>query len=427
MLQSWAKTTVQTDRDPNNTDEVSLYPCKCPKSPPTLTNTYTAKPQQHTSGTHQIITPQQQPKGSRNTCNPQKPRNPSEKHHCYNPSWETASENRGWHCHPQWTPMGSSYKKENCFQAIKQQNSGAKKQVMPSWILSDSSFGTPSHIIIHTGTNDLRREQERVGQLICRVAEKATETYPNTKITISTLLPRRDIHPDTIQGVNADISKGCARLPNVYLAHHPSLSIRDLYDHVHIRKDKVNVFAKTLKHIAWSRQTTSSPLKTTHLPTHLPTHRTQIQTPSRNAQSHHREWPPLDAQNWRPTHHAKFPIRTPHAPALHHHKTPQSEPDDHLWHPRPPQKHHSRQRSNTRMGPSPAANNAPSADNTPISAPLPDSRSYAQALKGQANTLEMSEIRQLLNYISAQLTAWGSTQHTNICLTMRKTKQQHYF
>ncbi len=48
-------------------------------------------------------------------------------------------------------------------------------------ILSDSSFGTPSHIIIHTGTNDLRREQERVGQLICRVAEKATETYRNTK------------------------------------------------------------------------------------------------------------------------------------------------------------------------------------------------------------------------------------------------------
>ncbi len=64
-------------------------------------------------------------------------------------------------------------------------------------IVSDSSFGTPSHIIIHTGTNDLRREQERVGQLICRVAEKATETYPNTKITIYTLLPRKDIHPDT--------------------------------------------------------------------------------------------------------------------------------------------------------------------------------------------------------------------------------------
>ncbi len=43
---------------------------------------------------------------------------------------------------------------------------------------------------------------------------------------------------------------------------------------------------------------------------------------------------------------------------------------------------------------------APSAENTLNSAPLPHSRSYAQALKGQANTLEMGEIRQLLNYIS---------------------------
>ncbi len=189
------------------------------------------------------------------------------------------------------------------------------------------------------------------------------------------------------------------------------------------------MFAKTLKDTAWGRQTTSTPLKTTH----LPTHKTQIQTPSRNAQSHHRERPPLAAQYWGPSHHAKFPIRTPHAPALHHHRTPQSAPDDHLRHPRPPQKHHSRHRTNTRMGPSPAKTSlppvhAPSADNTLISAPLPHSRSYAQALKGQANTLEMSEIRQLLNYISTQLTAWGSTQHTNICLTTRKTKQQqHYF
>ncbi len=203
-------------------------------------------------------------------------------------------------------------------------------------ILSDSSFGTPSHIIIHTGTNDLRREQERVEQMISRVAETATETYPNTKITISTLLPCRDIHPDTIQRVNADISKGFTRLPNVYLAHHPSISIRELYDHVHIRKDKVNVFAKTLKDTAWGRQTTSTPLKTTHLPTHT----IQIQTPSRNTQSHHREWPPLAAQYWGPPHHAKIHFRTPHAPALHHHRPtpvhqqkPQSVPDHHPRHP----------------------------------------------------------------------------------------------
>ncbi|XP_026095531.1 uncharacterized protein LOC113067372 [Carassius auratus] len=280
-------------------------------------------------------------------------------------------------------------------------------------ILSDSTFGTPSHIIIHTGTNDLRREQERVGQLICRVAEKATEIYPNTKITISTLLPRRDIHPDTIQRVNADISKGCARLPNVHLAHHPSITIRDLYDHVHIKKDKVNVFAKTLKDTAWGRQNTFTPLKTTQ----LRTYRTQNQTPSINLQTHHRERPPLAAQYQGPPQHAKIHIRIPHAPALHHHRStpahqqkPQFAPDHHPRHPQP-QKHHSRQRSNMRNNPTSAAAtslppaHAASGDNTPNPAPLPHSRSYAQALKGQANTLEMSEIRQLLNYISTQLTA----------------------
>ncbi len=212
--------------------------------------------------------------------------------------------------------MESSYKEKNCFQAVKQQNSGAQKQEMPSEYFLTPALAHPHTSSYHTGTNDLRREQERVGQLICRVAEKATEIYPNTKITISTLLPRRDIHPDTIQRVNADISKGCARLSNVHLAHHPSITIRDLYDHVHIRKDKVNVFAKTLKDTAWSRQTTYTPLKTAH----LPTHRTQTQTPSRNTKSHHRERPPLAAQYWGPPHHAKFPIRTPHAPTLHHHR-----------------------------------------------------------------------------------------------------------
>jgi len=126
-------------------------------------------------------------------------------------------------------------------------------------------------------------------------------------------------------------------------------------------------------------------------------------------------------------------IRTLHAPAINHHKPtpvhqqkPQSAPDDHPWHPRP-QVHHFRQRSNTRMGPSPAATSlppahVPSADNTLISAPLPHSRSYAQALKGQDKSLAMSEIRQLLNYFSAQLTTWESTPHTNICLTRRKKK-----
>ncbi len=65
-----------------------------------------------------------------------------------------------------------------------------------------------------------------------------------------------------------------------------------------------------------------------------------IPWPSRNTQSHHREWPPLAAQYWGPPHHAKIHFRTPHAPALHHHRPtpvhqqkPQSVPDHHPGHP----------------------------------------------------------------------------------------------
>lgn len=62
-------------------------------------------------------------------------------------------------------------------------------------ILSDSSFGTPSHIIIHTGTNDLRREQERVGQL--RRLQRPTPTQrspslPSYPAETSTQTPFRE-------------------------------------------------------------------------------------------------------------------------------------------------------------------------------------------------------------------------------------------
>ncbi|MGL5102322.1 MAG: hypothetical protein ACRC6N_07215, partial [Plesiomonas sp.] len=62
------------------------------------------------------------------------------------------------------------------------------------------------------------------------MAQTATKTFPTSKIIISTLLPRRDIHPATllprrdihpatIQRVNAEITRACASMANVHLAH----------------------------------------------------------------------------------------------------------------------------------------------------------------------------------------------------------------
>ena len=56
-------------------------------------------------------------------------------------------------------------------------------------LLTESTLGQPSHIIIHTGSNDLR--QERVAESVKRVAQRATQTFPSSKIIISTILPQR--------------------------------------------------------------------------------------------------------------------------------------------------------------------------------------------------------------------------------------------
>ncbi|KAG7523149.1 hypothetical protein JOB18_040438 [Solea senegalensis] len=45
-------------------------------------------------------------------------------------------------------------------------------------LLSEEHIGRPTHIIIHTGTNDLRMQQEKVATSIRAVIEKASTTFP---------------------------------------------------------------------------------------------------------------------------------------------------------------------------------------------------------------------------------------------------------
>ncbi|XP_016350301.1 uncharacterized protein LOC107695035 [Sinocyclocheilus anshuiensis] len=126
-------------------------------------------------------------------------------------------------------------------------------------LLTESQLGHPSHIIIHTGTNDLRSQQDRVSDSLRAVVEKARHTFPNSKIILSTLLQRKDFHPNTISKINANISRHCALVPNVYLAHHPDLDTDFLYDHVHLYKNLVHILAKRLKDVTLNRTNQTSP------------------------------------------------------------------------------------------------------------------------------------------------------------------------
>ena len=126
--------------------------------------------------------------------------------------------------------------------------------------LTEEKLGAPSHIIIHTGTNNLRTQSgEQVAESVKKVVEKATSTFPGKKIIISALLPRKDDNSDVIPSINALISRVCAMKQNVYFAHHPTLDRDSLWDEVHLRKAAVPAFAKKLKDVALERNAARQP------------------------------------------------------------------------------------------------------------------------------------------------------------------------
>ncbi|XP_039462410.1 uncharacterized protein LOC120436091 [Oreochromis aureus] len=120
-------------------------------------------------------------------------------------------------------------------------------------LLSEEHLGTPTHIIIHTGSSQLRREQDRLSESLKGVIEKASNTFPNSRVVMSALLPMKYMHTDTINKINIKLEKECEKLPNVHFAKHSELDVTSLYDDIHLSKHKVHIFAQKLKDLALDR------------------------------------------------------------------------------------------------------------------------------------------------------------------------------
>ncbi|XP_030253411.1 uncharacterized protein LOC115569568 [Sparus aurata] len=108
------------------------------------------------------------------------------------------------------------------------------------------------HILIHTGTNDLTHNKN-IPQSLRQVAERATSVAPTARVTISTLLPRRDVPQHEINKINAEISKACTGIPNVHMAHHAEILCQHLYDSLHLNQSGVRLFIKDIKDTALDR------------------------------------------------------------------------------------------------------------------------------------------------------------------------------
>ena len=230
-------------------------------------------------------------------------------------------------------------------------------------LLTEAQLGSPSHIIIHTGTNELRAQQEKVAVSLRRVIEKASGNFPNSRIVLSTLLQRKDFHPATIQRINASLSQDCARRHNVYLAHHPNLDLNCLYDQVHIYKTSVPVFAKSLKDVALNRNPAPPP------------------TNSRGTSV------PLS----QPEHHPRSTPRNPlRRPQYHQYHEPQYPPP-----PLPPN-----------LRPLPARHTSlltSSLPRAPSAEPQPSRQTYAQATQGPTPSNELNDIQRMLSLLCSHL------------------------
>ena len=93
-----------------------------------------------------------------------------------------------------------------------------------------------------------------MAQSVRGVMEKACCPSPNFKIVMSTLLPRKDFHQNTIQKVNISIFRDCQQWPNVHVVHYPSLTVQDLNDDVYLSKERFHWLLRHWKMSHWTKQ-----------------------------------------------------------------------------------------------------------------------------------------------------------------------------
>ncbi|KAJ8362553.1 hypothetical protein AAFF_G00369570 [Aldrovandia affinis] len=104
-------------------------------------------------------------------------------------------------------------------------------------LLRQDTLGNPQYIVVHTGTNDLHTPYTGgTAEAMTKMAKRASREFPNSRVVISPLLPRTDTPPHVIHEINMEISRSCAALPNIHLAHHTNIGTWDLHDRLHLNK-----------------------------------------------------------------------------------------------------------------------------------------------------------------------------------------------
>ncbi|ROL45340.1 hypothetical protein DPX16_3672 [Anabarilius grahami] len=128
-----------------------------------------------------------------------------------------------------------------------------------------------------------------VAPVLREVAIRASERFPEAKITLSMLLPRSDVPFHMIHGNNVELSRTCAFIPNVHLAYLKDIRPHRMFDHIHLNKKGVQLFTRVLKSTAFGKTENSRNLhsKSSSQPQRNPPPKTrQDSTPGALSQSY---------------------------------------------------------------------------------------------------------------------------------------------
>ncbi len=116
-------------------------------------------------------------------------------------------------------------------------------------LINNSNFTHAKCFIIHCGTNDLEKvnSESDLIHLTEKVMKAIREKYPNARIIISGLLPRKDPLNRKVIPFNDNLGKIMAGKQNITFVNHKNIKPEDMKDKKHLSQDKVKYLAKNLK------------------------------------------------------------------------------------------------------------------------------------------------------------------------------------
>ena len=115
--------------------------------------------------------------------------------------------------------------------------------------LNEGKLHNVKTFIIHTGTNDLEHHHLNHHLLLKykEIIKTIRDKYPESRILISSLLPRKDILNKRVSDLNKNLQEIVNEFPNTILIKHNNIHKEDLHDRKHLSQQAVKKFAKNIK------------------------------------------------------------------------------------------------------------------------------------------------------------------------------------